>query len=48
MQVSEGIKEIAFKNYESSAGYLFLYDGLAQNLDKIKLTKNKECPVCSI
>ena len=48
MQVNEGIKEIAFKNYQSRAGYLFLYDGLAQSLDKIKLTKNQNCPVCSI
>ena len=48
MQVNEGIKEISFKNYQSRAGYLFLYDGLAQNLDKIKLTKNQNCPVCSI
>ena len=48
MQVNEGIKEIALKNYVSSAGYLFLYDGLVQSLDKIKLTKNKTCPVCSI
>ena len=48
MQVNEGIKEIAFKNYQTRAGYLFLYDGLAQSLDKIKLTKNQNCPVCSI
>jgi len=48
MQVNEGMKEIALKNYDSRAGYLFLYDGLAQSLDKIKLTKNKKCPVCSI
>ena len=48
MQVNEGIKEIALKNYDTSAGYLFLYDGLVQSLDKIKLTKNKKCPVCSI
>ena len=48
MQVNEGIKEIAFKNYQSRAGYLFLYDGLAQSLDKIKLTKNQNCPVCSV
>ena len=48
MQVNEGIKEIALKNYQSRAGYLFLYDGLAQSLDKIKLTKNQNCPVCSI
>ena len=48
MQVNEGIKEIALKNYQSKAGYLFLYDGLAQSLDKIKLTKNQDCPVCSI
>ena len=47
MQVNEGIKEIAMKNYVSKAGFLFLYDGLAQSLDKIKLTKNKTCPVCS-
>ena len=48
MQVNEAIKEIALKNYQSRAGYLFLYDGLAQSLDKIKLTKNQNCPVCSI
>ena len=48
MQVNEGIKEVAFKNYQSRAGCLFLYDGLAQSLDKIKLTKNQNCPVCSI
>ena len=48
MQVNEGIKEVALKDYVSKAGYLFLYDGLAQNLDKIKLIKNKKCPVCSI
>ena len=48
MQVNEGIKEIALKNYKSRAGYLFLYDGIAQSLDKIKLTKNKKCLVCSI
>ena len=36
MQVNEGIKEIALKNYISTAGYLFLYDGLNQSLDKIK------------
>ncbi len=47
MQVNEGIKEMALENYDSRAGYLFLYDGLAQSLDKIKLTKNKKCPVCS-
>ena len=47
MQVNEAIKEIALKNYQSRAGYLFLYDGLAQSLDKIKLTKNQKCPVCS-
>tara|TARA_B100001059_G_scaffold115736_1_gene116071 strand:+ start:246 stop:995 length:750 start_codon:yes stop_codon:yes gene_type:complete len=48
MQVNEAIKEIALKNHDSRAGYLFLYDGIAQSLDKIKLTKNKKCPVCSI
>ena len=48
MQVNEGIKETALKNYQSSAGYLFLYDGLSQSLDKIKLTKNQKCPVCSL
>ena len=39
MQVNEAIKEIALKDYQSSAGNLFLYDGLTQNLDKIKLNK---------
>ena len=48
MQINEGIKEIAFKNYDSRAGYLFLYDGLSQSLDRIKLIKNKNCPVCSL
>ena len=38
----------SLKNYQSRAGYLFLYDGLAQSLDKIKLTKNQNCPMCSI
>tara|TARA_B100000900_G_C20591652_1_gene721854 strand:- start:153 stop:902 length:750 start_codon:yes stop_codon:yes gene_type:complete len=47
MQVNEAIKEIALKNYRSKAGYLFLYDGLTQNLEKIKLIKNYECQVCS-
>ncbi len=47
MQVNEAIKEVAIKNYSSTAGYLFLYDGLTQNLDKIKLVKNYQCPVCS-
>ena len=46
MQVTEGIKEIALNKYSSMAGYLFLYDGLNQSLDKIKLTKNIECPIC--
>ncbi len=48
MQVNEGIKEIALKNYSSMAGYLFLYDGISQSLDKIKLIKNYDCPICSI
>ena len=43
----EAIKEIALKDYQSTAGNLFLYDGLTQNLDKIRLIKNYECPVCS-
>ena len=47
MQVNEAIKEIALKNYRSKAGYLFLYDGLTQNLEKIKLIKNSQCQVCS-
>ena len=47
MQVNEAIKEIAINNYQSTAGNLFLYDGFTQNLDKIKLTKNYQCPVCS-
>ena len=47
MQVNEAIKEIALKDYESSAGNLFLYDGLTLNLDKIALVKNLQCPVCS-
>ena len=46
MQVTEGIKEIALKKYSSTAGYLFLYDGINQSLDKIKLIKNIDCPVC--
>ena len=47
MQVNEAIKEIALKNYQSTAGNLFLYDGLTLNLDKIRLIKNNQCPVCS-
>ena len=39
MQVNEAIKEIALKDYQSTAGNLFLYDGLTLNLDKIKLKK---------
>ena len=46
MQVTEGIKEIALKKYSSMAGYLFLYDGFNQSLDKIKLIKNNECLIC--
>ena len=47
MQVNEAIKEIALKDYQSTAGNLFLYDGLTLNLDKIRLKKNYQCPVCS-
>ena len=47
MQVNEAIKEIAIKDYKSTAGNLFLFDGLTLNLDKIKLVKNYQCPVCS-
>ena len=47
MQVNEAIKEIALKDYQSTAGNLFLYDGLTLNLDKIALVKNLQCPVCS-
>ena len=47
MQVTEGIKEIAFNKYKSMAGYLFLYDGFNQSLDKIKLKKNNKCLICS-
>ena len=47
MQVNEAIKEIALKDYLSKAGYLFLYDGFQQNLDKIKLAKNVNCVTCS-
>ncbi len=47
MQVNEAIKEVVLKNYQSTAGNLFLYDGLTQNLDKIKLKKNRQCPICS-
>ena len=47
MQVNEAIKEIALKDYQSTAGNLFLYDGLTLNLDKIRLKKNHQCPVCS-
>jgi molybdopterin-synthase adenylyltransferase len=47
MQVNEAIKEIALLNYPSMAGYLFLYDGFSQNLDKIKIIKNNDCPTCS-
>ena len=47
MQVNEAIKEIAIKDYQSTAGNLFLYDGLTLDLNKIKLMKNNQCPVCS-
>ena len=47
MQVNEAIKEIALFNYPSMAGYLFLYDGFSQSLDKIKIIKNNDCPICS-
>ena len=47
MQVNEAIKEIALLNYPSIAGYLFLYDGYTQSLDKIKIIKNNDCPTCS-
>ena len=47
MQVNEAIKEIALYNYPSKAGYLFLYDGFLQSLDKIKIVKNNDCPTCS-
>ena len=47
MQVNEAIKEIAIKDYQSTAGNLFLFDGLSLNLDKIKLAKNYQCPICS-
>ncbi len=47
IQVNEAIKEIALKDCESTAGNLFLYDGITLNLDKIKLVKNHQCPVCS-
>ena len=47
MQVNEAIKEIALKDYQSLAGNLFLYDGLTLSLDKVKLIKNQQCPVCS-
>ena len=46
MQVTEAIREIVLMKENSMAGYLFLYDGLNQSLDKIKLKKNKECAVC--
>ena len=47
MQVNEAIKEIALKDYKSTAGNLFIYDGLDLNLEKIKLVKNAQCPICS-
>ncbi|MDC0093572.1 ThiF family adenylyltransferase [Alphaproteobacteria bacterium] len=47
MQVNEAIKEIAVFSYPSMAGYLFLYDGFLQSLDKIKIIKNDGCPTCS-
>ena len=47
MQVNEAIKEVALKKYFSAAGYLFLYDGLNQNLEKIKLIKQNDCLICS-
>ena len=48
MQVNEAIKEIALKDYKSTAGNLFLYDGLTQTLEKIKILKNNQCPLCSV
>ena len=48
MQVNEAIKEVALKQYSSQAGYLFLYDGLLQNLEKVRLAKNNTCKICSI
>ena len=47
MQVNEAIKEIALRNYQSTAGNLFLFDGVTLILDKIKLTKNQLCSLCS-
>ena len=47
MQVNEAIKEIALKDYQSTAGNLFLYDGLTLNIEKIKVVKNQQCPICS-
>ena len=47
MQVNEAIKEVALLNYPSIAGYLILYDGFSQSLDKIKITKNSHCLICS-
>ena len=47
MQVTEAIKELVLNKYSSMAGYIFLYDGLNQSLDKIKLKKNKDCPICN-
>ena len=47
LQVNEAIKEIAIKDYQSTAGNLFLFDSLTLNLDKIKLVKNYQCPICS-
>ena len=47
MQVSEAIKEIALLNYPSISGYLILYDGFSQSLDKIKITKKNNCLICS-
>ena len=47
MQVNEAIKEIAIDNYPSMAGFLFLYDGFSQKLDKITLIKRISCPTCS-
>ena len=41
------LMEIALKNYQSTAGSLFLFDGVTLILDKIKLTKNQLCSLCS-
>ncbi len=56
IQVTEGIRESLIKNKEkkeeiflnkSNSGYLILYDGSLQEINKIKINKNKDCKICN-